>query len=75
LENHIEVAGRFVEKGLLKYPSEQYFAQFALHYAETYGKIAEAEDILTRVRSRLSYNLDPYMTDLQSLKAGAIGAN
>ncbi|MDD2543743.1 MAG: DUF2723 domain-containing protein [Candidatus Cloacimonetes bacterium] len=75
LDNHIEVAGRFVEKGLLQYPSEQYFAQLALHYAETYGKIAEAEDILTRVRSRLSYNLDPYMTDLQSLKAGAIGAN
>lgn len=70
MENHIDVAGRYVEKGMLQYPNEDYFLQLAMHYAEKYGKYGEAKEILKRVSSRVRYDVKPYIEELNSMQSG-----
>lgn len=75
LDNHIEVAGRYIEKGMQQYPSEEYFLQLVLHYAKKYEKYSEAEQILTKMRSRVRYDVAPYLEELQLMRTGVSSGN
>ena len=72
LENNLEVASRFIEKGTLQYPSEEYFLQLIMHYAEKYEQYDEAKDILNRVQSRVRYDVSPYIEELNNMQAGVV---
>ncbi|MCB5252961.1 MAG: DUF2723 domain-containing protein [Candidatus Cloacimonadaceae bacterium] len=56
----------FIEKGLLSFPNESYFANVALHYAETYGHIDEIKTMLTRSGPRLGYDIQRYLSALDA---------
>ncbi len=66
MENYTDDAIPFIEKGLLSYPNESYFADIALYYAGTYDKIPETREMLHRLRSRLRYDLGPFIETLDS---------
>jgi len=72
LENNLEVASRFIEKGTLQYPSEEYFLQLIMHYAEKYEQYDEAKGILNRVQSRVRYDVSPYIEELNNMQAGVL---
>jgi tRNA A-37 threonylcarbamoyl transferase component Bud32 len=72
LENHLEVASRFIEKGTLQYPSEEYFLQLIMHYAEKYEQFDDAKAILKRVQSRVRYDVNPYIEELNKMQAGVV---
>lgn len=66
-ENHSSVVLRYLEKGMLAYPSQEYFAKSALHYAISTDKYNEIKDLLLRLESRVSYQLAPYISDLNMM--------
>lgn len=67
MENHTEESLPFIEKGLLSYPSQSYFADVALYYAEEYNQVEPVRELLYRVRSRLNYDLSEHIKTLDSL--------
>ena len=67
MENYPENSIPFIEKGLLSFPNESYFANVALHFAETNSKVAEMKALLTKSRPRLGYDIEPYLEAMNSL--------
>lgn len=70
MENHTDAAARFIEKGMLQYPSEDYYTQVLMHYAAKYKKYQSSLDILTRVRSRLRYDVRTELIGLENAAQG-----
>lgn len=68
LEHHTDDSIPYIEKGLLRFPTEQYFAQLTLHYAETYNKVPEMKALLAKVRSQLQYDVSSFITELDSIE-------
>ncbi|HNQ44184.1 MAG TPA: hypothetical protein PKI59_07130, partial [Candidatus Cloacimonadota bacterium] len=68
LENHTDDSIPYIEKGLLRFPNEQYFAQLAMHYAENYDKVPEMKALLTKVRSQLQYDITSYLAELDTIE-------
>ena len=57
----------FIEKGLLSFPNESYFANVVLHYAETYDKVDEMKALLIKSRPSLRYDIEPYLSALDEV--------
>jgi len=69
MENHTDYAVPFIEKGLLSYPNESYFADLTLHYAEKYDKVDEMRTVLNKGRSRLGYEIGDYLQTLDAIES------
>ena len=75
IENHPDQVEPFIEKGLLYYPNQDYFAQVLMYYADNHKKYSEAKVMLNRVRSRVQYDVMPYIEELDTLISGAAGGS
>lgn len=63
-EKHNSEALRYLEKGMLAYPSQEYFAKAALLFAMNYDKAQQTKELLQRMESRVAYSLKPYIGEL-----------
>ncbi|MCK9583965.1 MAG: DUF2723 domain-containing protein [Candidatus Cloacimonetes bacterium] len=68
MEKYPDESTPFIEKGLLSFPNESYFANLTLHFAESNDKVDEMKALLTKSRQSLGYDVQPYLDAMDSLR-------
>jgi len=57
----------YLKKGFLLFPDQEYFAQFAVSYAQEYKEYDVIHKLLEEVAPKLQYDISRYQSDLEML--------
>jgi len=67
VDNYPDKIITYLKKGFLLFPDQEYFAQFAVSYAQEYKEYDVIHKLLEEVAPKLQYDISGYQSDLEEL--------
>ncbi|HPV00523.1 MAG TPA: tetratricopeptide repeat protein, partial [Candidatus Cloacimonas acidaminovorans] len=67
VDNYPDKIITYLKKGFLLFPDQEYFAQFAVSYAQEYKEYDVIHKLLEEVAPKLQYDISGYQSDLEML--------
>jgi len=67
VDNYPDKIITYLKKGFLLFPEQEYFAQFAVSYAQEYKEYDVIHKLLEEVAPKLQYDISGYQSDLEML--------